>query len=58
MLICLCVALVEAGMKCVRQQLEFGNRCEVLKQFFKCENGCGHQAAWIVLVWTLDPMMH
>ncbi|CAK9038572.1 unnamed protein product [Durusdinium trenchii] len=33
----------EAGMKCVRQQLEFGNRCEVLKQFFKCENGCGHQ---------------
>ncbi|CAJ1423835.1 unnamed protein product [Effrenium voratum] len=33
----------QAGMACNARQLEFVNRCEVLKKHFPCENGCGHQ---------------
>lgn len=33
----------QAGLACDVRQLEFGNRCEVLKKHFPCENGCGHQ---------------
>eukprot|EP00434_Breviolum_minutum_P018029 symbB.v1.2.015897.t2/scaffold1195.1/size134849/8 len=33
----------EAALQCVDRQLEFGNQCELLKEHFRCENGCGHQ---------------
>ena len=35
--------MTEAALRCMEQQLEFGNSCEILRQHFKCENGCGHQ---------------
>lgn len=31
------------GMRCDQQQLEYVNKCSVLKMFFPCEGGCGHQ---------------
>ena len=37
------IRLVKAALQCVDRQLEFGNHCELLKEHFRCENGCGHQ---------------
>merc|ERR1711879_292907 len=30
-------------MRCEGRELEFINHCSVLKRYFPCENGCGHQ---------------
>jgi len=39
-----CTALCRAHqMQCSDRELEYVNRCSMLKKYFACENGCGHQ---------------
>ena len=31
------------GLRCDTRSLEWGNNCEAMAKFFRCERGCGHQ---------------
>lgn len=42
-------------MRCDASQLEFINHCSVLKQYFPCENGCGHQVGLEIPCYVHDP---
>lgn len=44
-------------MRCDPRELEFVNHCSVLKKYFPCENGCGHQVGLEIPCYVHDPVL-